>query len=277
MDDLPPRVARHYDEVDPFYRRLWGEHLHHGLWERGDESAEEAVVALALRVAGAAGLTPRSRAHVVDIGCGYGGTARLLHERFGAAVTGVTLSRVQHAHAASMTPEGADVRYVLGDWLESGLPAHTFDAAIAIESTEHMEDKPAVFAEAARVLRRGGRLVVCAWLASPDATPRQRRHLLEPIVVEGRLAALDPAVAYAGWLRGAGFEDVRAEDLSAKVSRTWTLCARRIAGELRRAEAWRYLLDRRNTERIFALTVVRMMLAFRTGCLRYAIFTARRG
>lgn len=274
--DLNPRVARHYDEVDPFYRRLWGEHLHHGLWERGDESADEAVVALALRVARDAGLTPQSRAHVVDIGCGYGGTARLLHDRFGAAVTGVTLSAVQHGQAESMTPVGADVRYVLGDWLESGLPADAFDAAIAIESTEHMEDKPAVFAEAARVLRRDGRLVVCAWLASPHATARQHRHLLEPIVTEGRLAALDTADDYGRWLGAAGFEDVHADDVSTQVSRTWTLCARRMMGELRRAEAWRYLLDRRNTERIFAITVVRMMLAFRTGCLRYAIFTARR-
>jgi len=36
-------VARHYDEVDPFYRELWGEHLHHGLWLTGDEGSEQRV------------------------------------------------------------------------------------------------------------------------------------------------------------------------------------------------------------------------------------------
>src|SRR5205085_1479125 len=36
-------VARHYDELDHFYRNIWGEHVHHGLWRRGDESPEIAV------------------------------------------------------------------------------------------------------------------------------------------------------------------------------------------------------------------------------------------
>ena len=39
-------VADHYDELDPFYREIWGEHVHHGLWESGKETIEEAVVNL---------------------------------------------------------------------------------------------------------------------------------------------------------------------------------------------------------------------------------------
>ena len=39
-------VADHYDELDPFYREIWGEHVHHGLWESGEETIEEAVVNL---------------------------------------------------------------------------------------------------------------------------------------------------------------------------------------------------------------------------------------
>ncbi|HXF62633.1 MAG TPA: hypothetical protein VNK95_13510 [Caldilineaceae bacterium] len=29
---LARQAARPYDELNPFYRALWGEHLHHGLW-----------------------------------------------------------------------------------------------------------------------------------------------------------------------------------------------------------------------------------------------------
>ncbi len=25
-------IADHYDALDPFYRSVWGEHVHHGLW-----------------------------------------------------------------------------------------------------------------------------------------------------------------------------------------------------------------------------------------------------
>jgi len=39
-------VADHYDELDPIYRALWGEHVHHGLWRSGRETATAAVEAL---------------------------------------------------------------------------------------------------------------------------------------------------------------------------------------------------------------------------------------
>ncbi|MBW8754357.1 MAG: SAM-dependent methyltransferase, partial [Sphingomonadales bacterium] len=31
-------VALHYDELDPAYRRIWGEHVHHGYWLTGRET-----------------------------------------------------------------------------------------------------------------------------------------------------------------------------------------------------------------------------------------------
>jgi tocopherol O-methyltransferase len=31
-------IGDHYDELDHYYREIWGEHVHHGLWERGDET-----------------------------------------------------------------------------------------------------------------------------------------------------------------------------------------------------------------------------------------------
>lgn len=270
-------VAHHYDEIDPFYREVWGEHVHHGLWERGDETPEEAVRTLSRRVASAVTLAEMPRpARVVDIGCGYGGTAILLHAEHGAEVTGITLSPVQHAWAEQATRGVDGVRFLLGDWLGNGLPDAAFDAAIAIESTEHMADKPGVFAEAARVVRPGGRLAVCAWLAASGATRLQVRHLLQPIRDEGRLASLDDESRYVEWIRGAGFSDIGIVDLSRRVARTWSICARRMVALLRRADAWRYLLDRRNSERVFAVTVLRMMAAYRTGCLRYALITATR-
>jgi hypothetical protein len=36
-------VARHYDELDPFYRELWGDHVHHGLWTTGLETPAQAA------------------------------------------------------------------------------------------------------------------------------------------------------------------------------------------------------------------------------------------
>ena len=32
-------AASHYDDLDQFYREIWGEHVHHGVWFTGKESA----------------------------------------------------------------------------------------------------------------------------------------------------------------------------------------------------------------------------------------------
>ena len=41
-----PKIIQHYDFASPYYRALWGQHLHHGYWETGAETKEEAQSAL---------------------------------------------------------------------------------------------------------------------------------------------------------------------------------------------------------------------------------------
>jgi tocopherol O-methyltransferase len=269
-------TPRHYDELDRFYRELWGEHLHHGLWTTGRETPEEAVVVLARLVAERAGV--RRGVHVVDVGCGYGATARLLAREYGARVTALTVAPAQHAHATSRDGAGDNPRYLLRDWLANELPTCAFDAAIAIESTEHMADKARCAAELARVLRPGGRAVVCAWLSADAPTRAQRRWLLEPICREGRLPGLGTEGEYRALLEDAGLLVERTEDVSDRVRRTWPVCIRRVAAALLREPSYRrYLSSRANADRVFVLTLPRIWAAYATGAMRYVVFTARRG
>lgn len=266
-------VARHYDELDPFYRDLWGNHVHHGWFASRSTTPEEAVVALADRVATLAAVSAGNR--VCDVGCGYGGTAARLVERYRASVVGLTLSAAQRAVAAAR--ELPRATFLLRDWLRNDLPGETFDAAIAIESTEHMEPKARVFSEAYRVLVPGGRFVVCAWLASASASRWEVRRLLEPICREGRLAGLGTEEEYQGFARAAGFAIDSFEDGSREVRRTWSVVARRLAVRLLRDGRYRrFLLDARRSERIFALTIVRLAAAYRTGAMRYGVFGFRK-
>jgi SAM-dependent methyltransferase len=127
-------VARHYEELDRFYREIWGEHVHHGLWLTGHESPERAVVQLVEQVARRAEL--RAGAAVCDVGCGYGATARLLADRYGARVTAITVTPQQAEYARNVRPGSENPTYILGDWLNNQLPAGEFDAVVACESTE---------------------------------------------------------------------------------------------------------------------------------------------
>lgn len=279
-------VARHYDQLDRFYRELWGEHVHHGFWATGRESPDEAVRALVDVVAARARIAPKM--NVVDIGCGYGATARLLaHERL-TNVVGYTISQAQYWYAQgqetaikqkqeedALVDEETNPRIILGDWLQNDLPDASQDAVIAIESTEHMPDKLAVFREVARVLRPEGRVVVCAWNAARDPKPWHQRRLLEPIRREGRLASLDREEDYVGWMTAAGLSVTGRDDVSERVAKTWSICARRLLlGLVIQPRYAKFLLDGRNDSRVFAKTLPRLWLAYRTGALRYMIYTA---
>jgi tocopherol O-methyltransferase len=258
-------VSDHYDELDQVYRRLWGEHIHHGLWRTGRESQAQAVEALSDAVGERLKFAPG--AELLDIGCGYGATARRFAAR-GATVAGFTVSAAQVAAA----PAADHVKLCCQDWLASELPDASFDSAYAIESSEHFADKPRFFAEASRVLRAHGRLVVCAWLAAEHPAGWQVRHLLEPICREGRLPSLGTAHEYQDMAATAGLSCIGYEDLSSQVARTWDLCLARLIRALITQRASRQFV-RKARNRAFALSVPRLALAYRTGALRYGVFT----
>jgi SAM-dependent methyltransferase len=96
--------------------------------------------------------------HVLDVGCGLGGAARFVADRYGARVSGIDL-----------TPEFVATGQALNDWvglgdritLEQGsalgmpFEDETFDAAYTMHVGMNIADKRALFAEAARVLKPG--------------------------------------------------------------------------------------------------------------------------
>ncbi len=267
----PAAVATHYDELDHFYREVWGDHVHHGLWETGAETRAEAVEQLAALVAARAEVAAGTR--VCDIGCGYGATARFLAAR-GARVTAMTISPAQHAVAKRELGGESNPEFLLGDWLENDLPAESFDAAIAIESSEHMQELARFFAQASRVLRRDGRLVICAWLSADDPGAAAQRWLLEPICREGRMPQMGTVQDYQSLGEGAGFRLARFEDVTGKVARTWPAIVRRLAAKMAtRPRYVRFLFSPHAQNRVFALTILRIWLAYRTGAMRYGVFT----
>ena len=268
-------VADHYDELDTFYRDIWGEHVHHGYWATGQETPAQAAEALVGLVAERLRLSPGQA--VCDIGCGYGATAQMLAEGHGVAVTGVTISAAQAAVAARRAPARGTLDIRQQDWLRNDFADASFDRAYAVESSEHMPDLPRFFDEAFRTLRPGGLLVVCAWLARPAPRAWEVRHLLEPICREGRLPAMGDQADYEALLGGAGFELLQVDDISRSVGRTWAICLRRLAGKAVTDRRYlRFLLDKDAGNRVFALTMVRLLVAYRTGSMRYCVLTARK-
>jgi tocopherol O-methyltransferase len=266
-------VAAHYNDLDAFYREVWGDHVHHGYWATGRETPGEAAEALVDLLADR--LEMRPGLAVADIGCGYGETARRLATTRRVEVTGFTVSAAQAAYAA--TKPAAGTRIMVRDWLANGLPDACFDRAYAIESSEHMPDKQRFFDEAFRTLRPGGVFGIYAWLSKTEPKSWEVRHLLEPICREGRLPSMGDEADYRAMAEAAGFRVEMVSDISDRVRRTWWICLRRVAGKLvTEARYRRFLLERSAENRIFALTLLRLLAAYRTRSMRYCLLVLRK-
>lgn len=266
-------AASHYDDLDAFYREIWGEHVHHGVWEEGDESDREAAEKLVRILADLGGI--RSGDKVCDIGCGYGATSRILAERLGAEMTGLTISATQLAYAKANNAVPGRTEFLLRDWYDNRLPARSFDVALTVESLEHMPDLPGFFRECHRVLRPGGRLVGSAWMSCEKPGAFARRHLIDAITREAQIAGIRPESEFRAAIEAAGFTGYTFEDRADQVKRTWPLCAwRTLKGLLTKPHYRSFILGSRNPNRIFALTLFRIWAAYELGVQRYGIFGA---
>jgi ubiquinone/menaquinone biosynthesis C-methylase UbiE len=153
--------------------------------------------AATLEIIDALGIDGRS--HVLDLGSGLGGPARTLAEVTGCTVTGVDLTPEFCEVAAALSAwTGLDdrTRFQVGDATATALPDESVDAAMTVHAAMNIADKPALYAEAFRVLRPGGRFVVydvlqgeggpvlypVPWANDPStsfvATPTEMRALL---------------------------------------------------------------------------------------------------
>jgi len=161
-------VAEAYDRWtdDQLLERLWGEHVHLGHYgeppQRHDfRQAKVDFVHELVRWSGLDQLPPGSR--VLDVGCGIGGSARILARDYGFEVLGISISPDQIERARQLTPAGLPCRFAVMDALALELEDASFDAVWTVEAGPHMPDKQRFADELLRVLKPGGLLTVADW------------------------------------------------------------------------------------------------------------------
>jgi MPBQ/MSBQ methyltransferase len=148
--------------------RLWGDHVHLGFYgnparNRDFRLAKDDFVHELVRWSGLDRLPPGSR--ILDVGCGIGGSARLLALHYGFDVLAISISPAQIARARALTPpELVDhCRFAVMDALALDLPERGFDAVWSVEAAPHMPDKQLYVDELLRMLRPHGRLAMADW------------------------------------------------------------------------------------------------------------------
>ncbi len=178
------RTAQEYynsDDADNFYFTIWGgEDIHVGLYDHVEEpifdASRRTVEQMAARLNG---LGPDSR--VIDVGAGYGGSARYLAREYGCEVVALNLSEVENERDRQMNREqGLDhlIEVVDASFEDLPYPDNSFDFAWSQDAMLHSGERAKVVDEVVRVLKPGGEFV----FTDPMQTDNCPDGVLQPIL-----------------------------------------------------------------------------------------------
>lgn len=166
-------VAKSYDEwtEDGIVEFYWGEHIHLGHYgsppqQKDFLTAKSDFVHEMVRWGGLDKLPAGTT--VLDVGCGIGGSSRILARDYGFAVTGITISPQQVARAQQLTPEGLNAKFMVDDAMDISFPDASFDVVWSVEAGPHMPDKAVFAKELMRVVKPGGIMVMADWNQRDD-------------------------------------------------------------------------------------------------------------
>jgi SAM-dependent methyltransferase len=177
-------IQQYYDRNTPAFVRLgqggsFGA-IHRAVWGPGITERRDAFRYVEERLLDQIRLLPVSASplHIVDLGCGIGTSLCYLAKRVAIRGTGVTLSPVQAQIAAEWIAAagfGDRVRCIEGDYCALPADLDAADLAYAIESFVHGPSPERFFAEAARLVRPGGVLVICDDVSRESNDPNAAR------------------------------------------------------------------------------------------------------
>ena len=209
----------YYDgPADQIYRTIWGDNLHLGVPCSDECSHSEAMGHTNEIMAQAVHLAPETR--VLDLGCGYGATARYLAANYGCQITATNISENELELAWERTLEaGLEhlIEYEYGDFHDLIYAEDSFHVVWSQEAFLHAAAKSKVLSEANRVLVPGGTLAFTDILVRIGTPEADRARIYDRVKSPDMWDLAD----YQQALEGLGLEIGQTEDWSEHVARSY--------------------------------------------------------
>ena len=209
-------TAREYynsSDADRFYATIWGgEDIHIGLYQSDADSIFDASRRTVEKMASSVkNLDARTR--VLDIGSGYGGSARLLMNTYGCQVGCLNLSEIQNKRNRELNQKAGislAINVIDGSFEEIPLPADSVDLVWSQDAILHSGNREKVFAEVDRVLAKGGQFI----FTDPMQSSKCPKDILQPILDRIHLDSLGSIEYYQQLAKDLGWTEVGIMDLS---------------------------------------------------------------
>jgi len=219
MSEVVERTQNYYDsaDADEFYFRIWGgEDIHIGLYNEGEKDIFAASRRTVERMANYVADRITSETKVLDLGAGYGGSARYLAKRFGCHVTALNLSLKQNERDRQMNQEQglADkIDVVDGNFEDLPYEDNSFDVIWSQDSFLHSGERRKVFAEMDRVLKPGGDII----FTDPMQKHGVDREQLRPVLDRIQLETMGSIEDYRQYAREFGWEELAVERMTGQL------------------------------------------------------------
>jgi len=173
-------IIHYYSSSQWLYNYFWSPYahgMHVGFWNQKTHTVDEAVENENASVLAYANV--KATDTVLDAGCGIGGTSLYFGQKTRATIVGITIVESQVAQATSLS-KSADlhprVSFQIADFTKLPYANNSFDVVIGIESICHAYPKSAFLAEAYRVLKPSGRLVIAdGYMKHPPKNDKDRK------------------------------------------------------------------------------------------------------
>ncbi len=155
--------------------------------------------------------------HVLDVGAGLGGPARVLAERAGCKVTAVELQADLNAMATELTERcglASVVEHRCADIFDLTPEQDRFDALVSWLCFLHIDDKPALLAQCRRLLKPGALIYIEDFTLNSPPSSRESELLAQEVYCRSLVSSSD----YAALLEQNSFKLLDQHDMT----QAWT-------------------------------------------------------
>ncbi len=212
-------AKQYYDsaDADNFYHTVWGgEDLHLGIYETPDEPIFDASRRTVARMASKL-KTLSKDSKVIDVGAGFGGSARYIAKTYGCEVVALNLSEAENERDRQKNKEqGLDHLVTVVDGNFENLPYEneSFDIVWCQDSFLHSADRGKVIEEVTRVLKPGGEFI----FTDPMQADNAPQDKLQPIYDRINLSSMGSPSFYRQKAKECGLTEVEFEELTPQLT-----------------------------------------------------------
>ncbi|MCW6053102.1 methyltransferase domain-containing protein [Lyngbya sp. CCAP 1446/10] len=183
FSDTNKQVQVYYDQSDThnFYQKVsGGEHVHIGLFQHPNEDLEVAKKRTTEYMTSLLNIDDKCR--ILDLGAGYGGTARYLAKTYSSRVSCLNISKMQNAINLQRNQEQELTSFIdvqEGTFEQLPYSNSSFDVIWSQDAIYHSTTPEKVFQECSRVLGDEGELIFSVVMLDDSISTENQQKLTQ--------------------------------------------------------------------------------------------------